>query len=77
VVAAQSSVVAVNEVPHSVVEEAPFKELAKAEAARRLAINTTTTEVDEGAEDVALVGKTMISRSETVILQSTFVLTGR
>jgi hypothetical protein len=74
---AQSSAVAVNEVQHNVVEEAPFNGLDKVEVAHRLAINTTTIGVEEEVEDVALAGKTMISRNEIVTHRSTFVQSGR
>lgn len=74
--AAPSSVVAVNEVQHSVVEEGPFNEWAKAEVAHRLVISTTITVVDEEAEDVASGGRTTTSRNETATLQSISVLSG-
>ena len=67
----------VKEVQHSAVEEGPSNELDKAVVAYRLVISTTIIVVDEAEEDVALVGKTMTSRNETVILQSMSVLTGR
>ena len=67
----------VKEVQYSVVEEGPSNGLDKAVVAYRLVISTTIIVVDEAEEDVALVGKTMTSRNETVILQSTSVLTGR
>jgi hypothetical protein len=70
-------VAAVNEVQHSVAEEAPSNGLAKVGAAHRLVISTMTIVVEEEAEDVALVGRITISRNETVILQSIFVQSGR
>jgi hypothetical protein len=76
-VAAQSSVVVVNEVQHSEAEEAAFKELAKVVVALRLATSTTIIVVDEEAEDVALVGKITISRNGIVTLQSTSVRNGQ
>lgn len=70
--------VVANEAQPNVVGEAPFNELAKAVGEHRLVgTSTTITGVEGVAEDVALVGRTTISRSETVILQSTSALSGR
>jgi hypothetical protein len=68
-VEAQSFVVVVNEVQHNVEVEAHFNELARVVVAHRLeGISITITAADEVAEDVALVGRTMISHNETAIL---------
>ncbi len=73
----QSSVVVANEVQHNAEDEAPFNELAKVGVPLKQAINTMTTVVGEVAGGVGLDGRTMISHSETEILQSTFDLSGQ
>lgn len=71
-----SFAVVVKEAQLSVEDEGRFNELAKEEAAHRLAVSTMITEGEEGEGDADLVGKTMTSRNGTVIPLSTSGLTG-